>query len=194
MAADILSTMAQSDLELPFESRLCLSCGLSCGLCCDGTAYGFAVIREDEIQDAERIGMNLMRTMDKSPAFLMACHHLEGTACTRYGQWRPSICGEYFCRVQTRTRKGELSEEQAFARTSEARRLAGQVKALMPPNMPISEARHLFRRLAAKLPDLSPEETRFVLKMFVLERYLDAEFRDQRSGHLPGANQDAASG
>lgn len=177
--------MPGSDLDLPLESRLCLSCGL----CCDGTVYGFAIIREDEIEDADRIGMQVMRTVTNAPSFVMGCHYLDGACCTRYDQWRPSICGEYFCRVQIRARKAELTEDEAFGRIAEARRLADQVRELLPPHVPMSQARHYFKRLAAKQPNLTPEETRFVVRMFVLEKFLDSEFRDPRSGHLPQGQQ-----
>ncbi|WP_214652188.1 YkgJ family cysteine cluster protein [Novosphingobium jiangmenense] len=177
--------MARSDLELPLASRLCLACGL----CCNGTVYGYAIIREDEVEEAARIGMNTMRTMDKSPAFLMACNWLDGAACTRYTQWRPSICGDYFCRVQKRAEKQDLTEEQAFARIANARRMAEEVKALLPDGMPMSQARHEFRRLAGMHPNLTPEESRFVVKMFTLERYLDAEFRGADHGHLPAGKE-----
>ena len=54
--------------------------------------------------------------------------------------------------------------------------------------MPIVEARHHFTRIAARQPDLSPIEARFAVKMFVLERFLDLEFRKADKGHLPAAS------
>lgn len=182
--------MASSDLQLSLESRLCLSCGL----CCDGTLYEDAKIREDEVADVERIGLKTGRNAEGHATFLFACSYLDGACCSRYDQWRPSVCGKYFCRVQEKARRNELAEDQAFERIAKARRLAADVKAALPAGMPIVEARHLFARLAARQPDLSPEEAQFVVKMFVLERFLDAEFRKPNKGHLPtGARENTTA-
>ncbi|MBB4612566.1 hypothetical protein [Novosphingobium taihuense] len=182
--------MASSDLQLSLESRLCLSCGL----CCDGTLYEDAKIRDDEVASVEGIGLKTGRNAEGHATFLFACHYLDGACCTRYDQWRPSVCGKYFCRLQEKVRRNELAEDQAFDKIATARRLAADVKKALPTGMPIFEARHHFARLAARQPDLTPEEARFVVKMFVLERFLDAEFRKPDKGHLPkGARASATA-
>ncbi len=176
--------MAETD-ELSIASRLCLACGL----CCDGTVFGFALIEESEVEDTAGIGLQTIRTTRNEPAFLLGCHHLDGTACTRYLSWRPSVCGDYFCQVQKRVRKHELAEEEAFSMIARARQMTDEIRALLPPGVPISQARRLFRDLAAKQPDLAPDEATFVVKMFVLERFLDSTFRGAKRAHLRGAEQ-----
>ncbi|MBB4612567.1 hypothetical protein [Novosphingobium taihuense] len=129
-----------------------------------------------------------MRTTDDLPAFSLACQYLDGAACTRYQDWRPSVCGDYFCHVQKRARKGLITEEEAFAMIGRAHNLINDVKSALPSDLLIAKARHEFKRLAAKQPDLTPEEASFVVKMFVLERFLDAEFRGPKRSHLPAAS------
>lgn len=180
-ATCIVSAMSKTDADLALESRLCLACGI----CCDGTLYPFALIGESEVEETAGIGLKTMRTTDGIPAFLLACRYLDGAACTRYQEWRPSVCGDFFCHVQKRARKEQITEDDAFTIIAQARKLIDDVKSLLPAGLPIAKARDEFKRLAAKQPDLTPEEARFVVKMFVLERFLDAEFRGPKRRHLP---------
>jgi hypothetical protein len=177
----MIAGMSAPAPDLTLESRLCLACGL----CCDGTLYEDAKIREDEVRDVESIGLTTSRNAQGHPTFVFACRYLDGACCARYEQWRPSVCSKFFCRVQQRARAGELTEEQAMEKIAAARQLVTEVKATLPAGMPIVEARHHFTRIAAKKPDLSPMEARFAVKMFVLERFLDLEFRKPDKGHLP---------
>lgn len=180
--------MAETD-ELSIASKLCLACGL----CCDGTVFGFALIEESEVEDTAAIGLQTFRTTNDEPAFRLGCHYLDGTACTRYQSWRPSVCGDYYCQVQKRVRKHEVAEEKAFSMIARARQMTDEIKALLPPGVPISQARRLFKDLAAKQPDLAPDEATFLVKMFVLERFLDSEFRGAKRAHLRGAEKRQAS-
>lgn len=180
--------MAETD-ELSTASKLCLACGL----CCDGTIFGFALIEEAEVQDTARIGLQTIRTTNDEPAFLLGCHYLDGAACTRYRDWRPSVCGDYFCQVQKRVGKQELAEDEAFSIIARARQMTEEVKTLLPPGVPIAQARRLFKDLAAKRPNLAPDEATFVVKMFVLERFLDSAFRGAKRAHLRSAEQPAPS-
>lgn len=173
--------MEGSDSQLPLASRLCLACGL----CCDGTVYEDAKIRDDEIEDVERIGLTSTRSANGEATFRFPCPYLEQACCTRYDQWRPSVCGKYFCSLQEKASRGELTEQQAFAKVAMARQLVAEVKTMLPPGMPIVEARHHFTRLAARQPNITPSESRFIVRMFVLERFLDQEFRKPNKGHLP---------
>ncbi|WP_183612779.1 YkgJ family cysteine cluster protein [Novosphingobium hassiacum] len=77
-------------------SRLCLACAM----CCDGTIYDVAVVREGEAERAASIGFTLTTGEDGRAAFKLPCHHLEGTACQRYQDWRPSTCGKFRCATQ----------------------------------------------------------------------------------------------
>lgn len=180
--------MSVATPDLSLESRLCLACGL----CCEGTVFGFAVLEKDEVEQAAQIGLTGTVTTDNLPTFSLPCSYLDGACCTRYQDWRPSICSHYFCHVQKRTQRSELTEEEAFARITRARQLAADVAALLPEGMLMTHARDHFKRLAAKQPDLTPEEAQFVVRMFVLERFLDAEFRGPKRSHLPGGRISAA--
>lgn len=163
------------------ESRLCLSCSL----CCEGTLYGFAVINDTEVEETAAIGLKTFTTEAGKSAFSFPCHYLEGKACSRYDTWRPSICGDYFCRVQSRVKSATLTEQEAFAIVNQARALRDEVASLLPPGMHMVEAREHFRKLAADRANLGPQDAKFVVRMFVMERFLDNQFRGKGANHLP---------
>lgn len=137
------------------------------------------------MEETAALGLSTFRTDVGKTAFAFPCHYLEGKACTRYQTWRPSICGDYFCRVQSRVKSEELTEQQAFDLVKQARGLRDEVASLLPPGMPMVEAREHFRKLAADRSNLGPQDAKFVVRMFVMERLLDNEFRGKGASHLP---------
>lgn len=166
-----------ADTEIPLASRLCLACGL----CCDGTVYPHAVAREDEVARATELGFTAIRTEDGSPAYALPCHYLKGRACTRYLDWRPSVCGDYFCRVQARAGSGEITEDAALALIARAQDLRDAMVAQLPEDVARPKARQHLEAVAAQGGKLDPADAAFAMRMFALERFLDSEFR--LSGH-----------
>lgn len=165
--------MASGTEPLSLASRLCLACGL----CCDGTVYPHAVAREDEVAQATELGFTAIRTEDGYSAFRLPCHYLEGRACTRYRDWRPSVCGDYFCRVQARAGSGEITEDEALALIANAQDLRDAMAAQLPNDVPRSDSRNYLETISAKGGQLDPSAAAFAVRLFVLERFLDAEFR-----------------
>lgn len=165
--------MAAGTEPLSLASKLCLACGL----CCDSTVYPHAVAREDELAQAMALGFTTIRTENGYSAFELPCHYLEGRACTRYRDWRPSVCGDYFCRVQARAGSGEITEDEALALIAKAQDLRDAMAAQLPNDIPRSHARQYLETISAKRGQLDPAEATFAVRLFVLERFLDAEFR-----------------
>jgi uncharacterized protein len=174
--------MAQTDNDLPLASRLCLACGL----CCDGTVYGHALSNDQEADRANELGFRMISTPEGKPAFSLPCHYLEGTACTRYDKWKPAVCSEYFCRVQIRAASGEINEDKALNLISKARQLRDGVAQLLPSGLNIGSGRKVLEDLAAKGGVLGKDNAGFAMRMFALERFLDAEFRLSDPDRLAG--------
>lgn len=161
------------DTAIPLASRLCLACGL----CCDGTVYPYAVAREDEVARATDLGFSAIRTDDGSLGYALPCHYLNGRACTRYLDWRPSVCGDYFCRVQARAASDEISEDEALGLIAKAQDLRDAMVMQLPQDVPRPKARQHLEALAARGSKLEPADAAFAMRMFALERFLDSEFR-----------------
>lgn len=176
-----------ADHDIPLASRLCLACGL----CCDGTVYPHAVAREDEVARAVEIGFTAITTEDGSPAYALPCHYLEGRACTRYLEWRPSVCGDYFCHVQARAGSGEISESEALGLIARAQDLRDAMVSQLPSKVTRTEARRHLEAIAARGGKLDPQDAAFAMRMFALERFLDSEFRLGNHDRLMRRNGEA---
>lgn len=169
--------------EPSLASRLCLACGM----CCDGTVHDFAVLKEEDIIPADACGFQTYRRGDGTAAMRLPCHYLDGAACRRYDLWRPSICGDYLCRLQKRAAKGEVSEEQAFETIATTRASRAQVEELLRPGESLRDARTRFDAIAESGETLSSDDARLVVRLFVLDRLLDQNFRKPGKGRLPDA-------
>lgn len=169
--------------EISLASRLCLACGM----CCDGTVHDFAFLQEDDVAPASACGFQTYYRSDGTPAMALPCHYLEGNACQRYDEWRPSICGDYMCRLQKRTAAGECDESEALGIIANAKASRKQVEELLRPGESLAQARDRFDSLAAAKEALTPDDAKLVVRIFVLDRLLDQFFRKAGKGRLPDA-------
>ncbi|MBB3860521.1 hypothetical protein GGQ88_001787 [Novosphingobium hassiacum] len=158
---------------IPLASRLCLACGM----CCDGTLHDYARLRACDIEPATAVGLPTFNTADGLPAMPLPCQYLDGAACRRYDDWRPSICGEYQCQLQLRAAAGECTEAQAMDLIASALAARDRVIEVVAPGTTLTDARKRFGELAASKQALSPADARLVARVFALERVLDPHFR-----------------
>ncbi|MFM6828923.1 MAG: hypothetical protein ACKOVA_01095 [Novosphingobium sp.] len=168
--------------EPSLASRLCLACAM----CCDGTIFDVAVMREGDAEAAKACGFQTTVADDGREAFKLPCHHLSGTACTRYDLWRPSTCGKFQCTTQKRALDDDIAEDEALAHITSALQARDAVLALLPSGETLSDARTRFQDLAASSSTLAPQDARLVVRMFAFERLLDQHFRKPGKGRLPG--------
>ncbi len=154
-------------------------------MCCDGAVHAFARIKAADVEPAQAAGFAPYDTPDGLPAIPLPCHYLEGTACRRYDDWRPSICGDYFCKVQRRVAAGECSEDEAFQRIEGVLNARAQVQSVLPPGTSLWEARKRYGELASTRQALTPDDARLVARLFTLERLLDLHFRQSDLVQLP---------
>ena len=166
---------------LSLASRLCLACGM----CCDGTVHAFARIQAADVEPAQAAGFAPYDTPDGLPAFPRPCRYLDGAACRRYMDWRPSICGDYFCKLQKRVATDECAEDEAFQLIANALSARKQVQAVLPSCTTLEHARKRYSELASSRQALAPEDARLVTRLFMLERLLDLHFRQASLVPLP---------
>lgn len=168
--------MESQGAPLSLASELCLACGL----CCEGTLYTKALIRPDEVEDSRAIGMATYSEPNGEAGFRFPCNYLDGACCTRYEQWRPSVCSGFLCEVQLKVKKGAMEPDEARAKVRKARMLREGVAAILPEGETMAAA--VLRYLASDV--ISPAESgldpHFTVRMFVLQRFLDEEFRPKR--------------
>lgn len=165
--------MSSADAELSIASRLCLACGM----CCDGTVYGVARLDREEIPKAVARGFRPCTAPNGSDAFDFPCSHLDGKACTIYDQWRPQVCGDYFCALQDRVKANEMTEAQALETIAATLKSRDQLREVLPPDETLAQARQRFETVVKSGGTLDPQDARTAVKLFVLEKMLDRHFR-----------------
>lgn len=154
-------------------------------MCCDGTVHAFARIQVADIEPAQDAGFAPYATPDGLPAFPLPCHYLDGAACRRYVDWRPSICGDYFCKLQKRLATDECTETEALQLIANTLSAREQVQAVLPSATTLNDARERYGELASSKQALAPADARLVVRLFMLERLLDLHFRQESLVPLP---------
>jgi hypothetical protein len=99
-------------------------------MCCDGTLFTNAPLVDPDLEGARELGLAVYTTQEGDTdyeAFHLPCHLHDGK-CTIYGQWRPSICGDYKCRLLDAVVDGSRSVADCMAVVAEARSLAEELE------------------------------------------------------------------
>lgn len=177
--------MSCSGAELSTANRLCLACGM----CCDGTVYNVASLDADEVAQAKASGFRPLNPEPDTHAFFFPCSHLDGKACTVYGQWRPKVCGTYFCSLQVKVAKGEVAEAHALATIAATLAARDQARSAMRSGETLAQARDRFETTVRAGQSLDPQDGKALVQIFVLEKLLDRHFRKASEERLRGTAQ-----
>lgn len=180
--------MESQSVPLSLASELCLACGL----CCEGTLYTKAIIGPEELEDSRAIGMQTYTDPSGEVGFRFPCNYLDGACCTRYDQWRPSVCSGFLCAVQLKVKKGTMTPDEARTKVGKARSLRDNVAAVVPEGETMASAVLRFLTADDNDPASSALDPQFAVRMFVLQRYLDEEFRP-KADKAPGTGATTAA-
>lgn len=157
------------------EQQLCVSCGF----CCDGTLFSRARTRDEyhplfNYEDA-----------DGHKSFKLPCHLFKDGCCSIYGQKRPSVCGEFRCKLLRRVDAGHISQTDAENRILQALKLKQEIldelKSLNHDvSLGLQQSLQQFREL--ELEKLSEIEfnkkfARLLVKHQLLTEYLKKHFK-----------------
>ncbi len=108
-------------------SALCTECGI----CCAGAIFGHAVMREgDDVQGLAEAGMAVYENEEGQPEYLLPCPKLDGACCTIY-QIRPTVCRKFQCQLLVSVKTGHVPLETALEKVVEAKRRAGEIRAML---------------------------------------------------------------
>ena len=162
----------------PRSSDLCLDCGL----CCDGSIFGKARLRPDELELSVAAGLE--RVDDDGQAFFrLGCSCLDRTACRIYEK-RPETCRTFRCALLNRLDTGDVDFMTAKTMVAEARRLADRADELNDRVENRADARerwyHQFGALLAGEARGSADQRAdpaWLIAMTAFNRFLDRHFR-----------------
>ena len=120
--------MTEDNLQPISGSDLCLACGF----CCQGIWFGHALIREEDVLPAQKIGLETAKDA-KGWRFRLPCPQFQGDRCRIYLDWRPGVCGEYRCKLLTRYLNEEVSLKEAMKRVEQVKALYAGLLSGLPP-------------------------------------------------------------
>jgi uncharacterized protein len=108
------------------STKLCTACGM----CCNGVLFEIVRVQpQDSIRELENLGMQIKRQKTQ-PYFSQPCRMLEGSHCTIYDQ-RPTRCQRFVCLQLKLLANGEITEDEAAAKISEAHELVVRIQGLL---------------------------------------------------------------
>jgi hypothetical protein len=123
---DIMSHMDATSLSPANE--LCKSCGL----CCTGHLFTWTKLRSAELDAAEGLGLNVIRTVPRQRGFDQPCPLWRGE-CTVYDSPHyPHFCRTYKCKLLKKLLDGATSPHDALRMVSRTKESIREVEELLP--------------------------------------------------------------
>ena len=146
-------------------SELCLQCGM----CCDGTLFDNAPLREQEVDLAATLGLELLRSSAGEPRFAQPCPQFVDGCCATY-QHNPVGCTEYRCTLLRDYTAGKLDLADALSVVGTMRGAVRRLEDAMQAPMGVFSAHVLYAFVRQFRPQDQPE----AMANFVLacNRYL----------------------
>lgn len=156
--------------------RICTDCAM----CCNGALFDWVRVPADELARLPAASF-AARGDARGSGFAQPCPMLDGNLCSAYAV-RPACCRKFECNLLRQHKAGAVSRNEALATIASARQLLADVRALLGAGESLPDARARWTRwFAAKARGealaQSPEEAAFVVRMTLLNRFLDRHFR-----------------
>jgi hypothetical protein len=103
----------------------------NCGLCCDSTLFADVELRTgDDARRLAKLGLSIGKKGRTKLAFAQPCACFDGKFCGIYAD-RPRRCRLFECGLLKKVEAEEISAGIALKKISEAKALAGKVRALL---------------------------------------------------------------
>ena len=141
-----------------------------CAMCCDGTLFAHVGLDPAERARMARLGQPVGEREGK-PCLVHPCPALAGTRCTVYPD-RPGGCVQYRCELLKAVEAGATGVPQALDVIAEARAMASEVTAALPPGETPAWRTKLLGR-----PGEAPPPPVLAARLLRLNLFLDRHFR-----------------
>jgi hypothetical protein len=126
---DIISSM--TGIESTNKSPGNILCK-SCGLCCTGHLFSWTKLRAAEMDSAEALGLNVLRSDPRQRAFSQPCPVWHGQ-CTIYtSPHYPRFCHTYKCKLLKEVLDENAALPAALIVVQEAKELIHELEGLLP--------------------------------------------------------------
>ena len=121
----------------------------SCGLCCTGHLFIWTKLRSAELDSAEALGLNVLRSVPSQRGFNQPCPLWQGQ-CTIYtSPHYPHFCRTYKCTLLKKVLDETTSLPKALATVEQAKEMIRELEALLPATSSTNFREHLVEHLEA---------------------------------------------
>jgi uncharacterized protein len=136
----------------------------SCGLCCTGHLFIRTKLRSAEMDSAQALGLNVIRSDPRLRGFSQPCPLWHGQCTIHNSPQYPRFCGTYQCKLLKELLNEDTSLLVALQVIEQAKGMIREIEVLLPTSPTLNFREHLVARLENMEEARAPETT-------------DAEFR-----------------
>lgn len=154
-----------------------------CGLCCNGVLFDWVPVAAEE--QARVRGLGLAVDLNEETArFAQPCPKFRDGLCQIYSD-RPAACRRFRCELLKNIDGGNVSFAEAEAIVSRAKEMIGEIGPALEQDPKLGSIGNFWTRLFKRWESGSPlqraeqNNAALVLKLTVLNRFLDRHFRSE---------------
>ena len=140
----------------PAANTLCRACGL----CCTGHLFVWVRLKVTELDHAQALGLNVIRSDPRQRGFTQPCPLWQGQ-CTIYTSLDyPHVCGSYQCKLLKEVINEDFPIADALSIIEQAKGLIHEVESLLPVS-----TSHNFRERLVTYLEGTPGQENTVLEL-----------------------------
>lgn len=154
---------------------------VACGLCCDGTLHNHALLSPEDVDQARRLGLEVIDDASVRLSFRLPCPRFCGR-CTVFPD-RPRICGTYRCKLLKELDADQVDLTTALDRVAMAKSLVADTLAADASGAPTLETR---QRAVRSVRDDNSEsmDNNLKLRALALQIHLERFFLKDKARSL----------
>lgn len=146
----------------------------ACGLCCSGHLFSWVRLNAAELDQVEKLGLNIIRDDPRQRGFLQPCPVWSGVCTVYTSPDYPSSCRKYKCKVLKQLLNDDVSYHDALSIIQETLTLIREIELLLPP----STANSFRERLIAHKEELESKQIEKDGKFLSKTRELLSRYED----------------
>ena len=148
----------------------------SCGLCCTGHLFTWTKLRSAELDSAEAVGLNVLRSSPQERGFNQPCPLWQGQ-CTIYSTPQyPRFCHTYKCKLLKLLLDESTTLREAVVTVEQAKHLIHELERLLPESPNPNFRERLVSQLEKSTEQADSDDKEFRLKAKTLIRFYKQHF------------------
>ena len=169
--------------ELVPDKAAASSLCTKCGLCCNGVLFDWVPVATDEQERLPGLGLALDLN-EEGARFAQPCPKFEDGLCQIYSS-RPGACRRFQCELLQKVVGGIVDLGEAEAIVSQAKTMVEEIRPTLEREPELVSIGNFWTRLFTRWESGSPlqraeqKNAALVLKLTVLNRFLDRHFRSE---------------